>query len=261
MQIAIIGCGVIGSAFARHLAKHHLLAIYDADSHRSRALSLETNAFEAKTALEAIERSKMIILAVKPQNLEAIAPALGGKLESHQLLISVLMGTTLSKIRHFFPSPSIIRMMPNTPMVYQEGVIGIVDDPSITAENKKTVEEVFSNLGLIYWVPEEKIDALTALTASSPAYIFVLLEAMIDAGIYLGIPAADAKKLVIQTVQGSLEMFKKSGKSPSELKWEVTSPKGSTIGGILELERQNMRAGMMNTILAGYDKIKQSQQN
>jgi pyrroline-5-carboxylate reductase len=261
MQIAIIGCGVIGGTFARYLARHHSMTVYDKNSSSSHSLSLETNAFEAKNPLEAIDGADMIILAVKPQNLNNIAEKLHGKFKNHQLLVSVLMGTTLAKLRQFFSAPSIIRMMQNTPMIYREGVLGIVEDPSITSERKKMIEETFSDLGLIYWTSEEKIDAITALAASSPAYIFVLLEAMIDAGVYLGIPAIDARKLVIQALQGSLTMFKESGKNPSELKWEVTSPGGSTIEGIRELERQGMRAGMMNTILAGYEKIKKSQDN
>lgn len=258
MQIAIIGCGVIGGVFANRLAKHHTLAVYDKDHHRAHALSLETNAFAAKTMTEAIKGAAIVLLAVKPQNLHEIAQALEGKLESHQCLASVLMGVSQDKLRQLFPSLSIIRMMPNTPMIYGEGVLGIAEDPSITPETKKMIGDTFSEMGLLYWIPEEKIDALTALAASSPAYIFVLLEAMIDAGIYLGIPAPDAKKLVVQAIQGSLKMFAESGKSPSELKWEVTSPGGSTIEGILELERQGMRAGIMETILAGFNKIKKS---
>jgi len=255
MKISIIGCGVIGSTLAKHLAPRHALTLYDKEHCRAKELAACTNTVATENPIDAIKESEIVILAVKPQFLHEVADELAHHFQQDQLLISVLMGTPLAKLRECFPAPSLLRIMPNTPMIYGAGVIGIVNDHSMNQKQKEMIEDLFSALGLITWVSEEKIDAITALASSTPAYLFILIEAMIDAGIYLGFPSSEAQKLVLQTVEGSLKMLLQSGKSPSELKWEVASPGGSTIGGILELEKQGIRGAMMQTILAGFDKI------
>lgn len=256
MKISIIGCGVIGSAFAKYLAKSHTVTLYDLNPDKSKSLASEISAEIANNPEEALRQAEVIVLAIKPQTLIDAAHGLGPLLKKHHLLISVLMGTSLENLQEFFQEPTIFRVMPNLSIRHQKGVLGIVSHPEMSLQHKQLLEDLFEGMGLIHWTKEEKIDALTALTASSPAYFFIIIESMIDAAVYLGFTAQDARKLVIQTFEGALDTLKESNKSTTELKWEVTSPGGNSIGGIVELERQGLRSVIIQTVLAGFKNIK-----
>jgi pyrroline-5-carboxylate reductase len=256
MEITVIGCGVIGGTIAKHFAAHHSLTLYDKHQDHAKQLADELQASFTQDPQTAVEKAELIVLAVKPQHLDEVSSLFKQAIRKGQTLVSVLMGTSLDALRKHFPHPTLIRLMPNTPMLYHKGVLAFVETSSTSPEQKQLIDSLFSGLGAIYWVPEDKIDAITALASSSPAYIFTLIEAMIDAAVYMGISASDGKNLVLQALEGSIEIAKASGKSPSQLKWDVASPAGSTISGILELERQGMRGAMMQTILAGYNRIK-----
>ena len=147
-------------------------------------------------------------------------------------------------------------MMPNLPLVYGMGVIGLSSSNKIKNEDKEHLTKMFGSLGKIYWLPEEKIDALTALAGSGPAFFLVMVEAMIDAGIAMGFTAADAQGLIYQMLRGSLTLLEQTSKHPGELKWQIASPQGTTIAGLKRLEELALRGGIMNTFLAAYDRAK-----
>lgn len=147
--------------------------------------------------------------------------------------------------------------MPNLAMCYGAGVIGIVDSPNLPLSLKDELEKLLAPLGWIYWLKESKIDALTSLTGSGPAFMLTLIEAMTEAGIAMGIQASDAQELILRMLQGCLTMMQKTGKHPGELKWQIASPNGTTMAGLRVLEREHVRSGLIETFLAAYQRAQE----
>ncbi len=259
MKIAIIGCGVMGTAFARQFAKKEKLFLCDHSFRQAQSLAKELNAKAYKTVQEAAENADLIFLAIKPADLPPLIKTLGAILTKKQLVVSILAGTTLETLKKGFSKSPILRMIPNLAITCQAGVLGLVEDPLITAALRKKIERLFSGLGLIVWLPESKIDALTSFAGSGPAFIFVLVEAMIDSGVFLGFSHQEAKEFALKTIQGSIELLQKTGKTPSELKWQVTSPKGTTIAGIKALEKAGFRNAIISAFVAAYQRAKEMQ--
>lgn len=254
MHIAIIGCGNMGTGLAEQLSSSHQLYLHDRDWNRTQELAQKINGKAYQTALEAIEQAQFILLAIKPQNLKELAPLIAPHLRAGQVLISLLAGTPLSVLRHYFPDPLLVRMMPNLAICYGGGVIGLVESPDLSIELKKELYHLLSPLGLIYWLKESLVDALTSLTSSGPAYIFTLIEAMIEAGVVMGFQAKDAQELILQMLQGCVTLLKETGQHPAELKWQIASPGGTTIAGLRVLEKENVRSGLIETFLAAYQR-------
>ncbi len=191
-----------------------------------------------------------MIFAVKPQNLEEVAALVKEDLRKDQVVVSLLAGVSLEILQKCFATANIVRMMPNLAVIYGEGVIGLTSTQGIDERLTKT----FEPLGKVYWLAEEKMNALTALTGSGPAFFYVMIEAMIEAGIAMGFPAKDAQELIHQMLQGSLTLLEKSAKHPGELRWQIASPQGTTIAGLKKLEECALRGGIINTFLAAYER-------
>lgn len=255
-QIAIIGCGNMGKALAQRLSPTHKLFLYDHNKEKAKFLEQQGYGKACKDILEALFSSEITILAVKPQNLAQLAESIKEKLRDPQMVVSLLAGTTIETLRHYFPAVKIVRMMPNLPLIYGEGVIGLSLSKKLTNEDEEQLKKIFGSLGKIYWLEEEKIDALTALTGSGPAFLFPIVEAMIDAGIAMGFSASEAQSLIYQMLRGSLALLEQTGKHPGELKWQIASPEGTTIAGLKRLEELALRGGIINTFLAAYDRAK-----
>ncbi|HSX03343.1 MAG TPA: pyrroline-5-carboxylate reductase [Rhabdochlamydiaceae bacterium] len=257
MNIAIIGCGVMGAAFARHFAKKEQLLLCDRQIETAESLAKELGAKACKSAKEAAQQADLIFLAMKPADLSAVVKELNAVLTKNHLVVSILAGTTLETLKKGFPHTPILRMIPNLAITCEVGVLGLVEDSLINPALRKKIEKLFSGLGLIVWLPESKIDALTALAGSGPAFIFVLVEAMIDSGVLLGFSHQEAREFALKTIQGSIELLQKTGKTPSELKWQVASPKGTTIAGIKALEKAGFRNAIMSAFSAAYERAKE----
>jgi pyrroline-5-carboxylate reductase len=259
MKIGIIGCGVIGSGFATHFSKQHSLLLYDIDKNSSTALanSLGPKAEVAQSLKDLTTGTAVTMLAVKPQCLNDVGEALSSGIHVDHLFISTLAGVTVERLKQHFSSVPILRIMPNIACFHHQGVIALVEDAKISEKAQKTAEELFEGLGISLWVPEKNVDAITALSGSGPAYVFVLIEAMVDAGINMGLTPTVSKDLVLQTIQGAVTMTLETGKHPGELKWQVSSPSGTTIAGLQEMEKRSVRAGMMETIMAAFRRAKE----
>lgn len=257
MRIAIIGCGNMGTALARRLSKDHQLVLHDRDPVWTEGLAKEIYAQACQHIRDVVHEADIVILAVKPEHLQEVADQIAPALESKQILVSLLAGIPLDDLKSFFPSAKLVRMMPNIAAGYGEGVIGLAASEKIDGELKGELGKTFQPLGKIYWLNEEKMNALTSLTGSGPAFVFVMIESMIEAGIAMGFSAADAKQLVMHMIEGSLTVMKETKKHPSELKWQIASPSGTTIEGLIQLEDDGLRRAILNTFLASYHRAEE----
>ena len=255
MKIAIIGCGNMGSALARHLslAKGASLIVCDRGKEKGAALAKEIGAQFIEHPSDAIKQADWVILAIKPKDLAHLAPQL--ELTEKQTLFSVLSGATLATLEKLFNKPSIIRMMPNTAVSIGKGIIGFAEGEGISEQQKQEIEKMFSSLGVLYWIPENKMDAFAALAASSPAFGFLIMEAMMDAGVSLGFSAQQSKEIVISMFEGCVGLLKASPhKHPADLKLQITSPGGTTIEGIYALEAGGVRKAIFDAMTATHQK-------
>lgn len=254
MKITIMGCGNMGKGLAPRLSEANQLFFYDRNFEKSQALEKEGLGKSCKELKDAIQSCAVLILAVKPMNVEEAAGQIAQYLHAGQTVISILAGTPIATLKKLFPATPIVRMMPNLAVIYGEGVMGVSVEEGIPEEQKRMLTSLLEPLGKIYWLPESKINALTALTGSGPAFFYTMLEAMIDAGVTMGFSADESQDMVQNMLQGSLTLLQKTGKHPGELKRQITSPGGTTIAGLNRLEEMGVRAGIINTFLACYER-------
>lgn len=257
MHIGLIGCGNMGSALAELLSPFHQMLLHDRDWHWTQQLAHQIKGEAFQALPEMIEKAQVLFLAIKPQNLKEIVPKIHSHLRKDHILISMLAGTPLSILKEEFPDPIIVRMMPNLAIRYGAGVVGIVESQDLSLSLKDELQKLLTPLGSIYWIKESQIDALTSLTGSGPAFIFALIEAMTEAGMAMGIQAAEAQELILQMLHGSLIMLEKSGKHPAELTRQIASPNGTTIAGLRVLEKGQVRSGLIETFLAAYKRAQE----
>jgi pyrroline-5-carboxylate reductase len=253
MRMSIIGCGNMGYAIAQRLSETHQLYFYDRHPEKTAELEQKGYGIACHTIKDAIEQAELVILAIKPHNVKEASQSIAERLKEKQILVSLLSGTTINALKDLFPEVRVVRMMPNLPIIYGEGVIGLSAEEDLPANIKEMLTQAFEPLGMLYWLPEAKINALTALTGSGPAFFYTMVEAMVDAGIAMGFTAPHAQDLLCQMMQGSIALLEKSSKHPGELKWQITSPQGTTIAGLKTLEENAVRAGIMNTFLSAYE--------
>lgn len=244
----------MGSGVAIRLSEANQVFLYDHKSEKAELLAKKGYGKAYQKIDEALSESEMIILAVKPDNIKEAGELIKNHLRDDQMVVSLLSGITIETLQSYFPNVKVIRMMPNLAVIYGEGVVGLSSNEKLENEEKDHLTKTFSPLGKIHWMAEEKINALTALAGSGPGFMFAIVEAMIDSGIAMGFNSKDSKNLVCQMLRGSLTLLEQTGKHPGELKWQVTSPKGTTIAGLKKLEESAIRGGVMNTFLSAYDR-------
>lgn len=254
MKIAVIGCGNMGSAFARHFAKNHCVLLCDRNLPKTQALAKEIKALFEEEVSVAIREADVVLLGFKPKDLSAFAKKGAVSFTEGKILISILAGTPLSLLKKHFPKPTLVRTMPNLALVFGQGVIGVVDDGHFSPEQKQQIDSLFEGMGLIAWMPEEKIDALTALSGSGIGFVLVMIEAMIDGGVHLGFTAKESREIVLKTMEGAVALMKESGKHPAELKLQIASPGGTTIAGLKAMEEEGVRSGIVHALVACYEK-------
>ena len=204
---------------------------------------------------EAIDGAGLVFLAVKPQSLPYVLPALKGNLADGQTVVSIVAGATMGALTSGLGHHAVIRVMPNTPAQIGAGMSVWTASPQTPQSAVDATRDVVATLGAQLQVDDEKIiDMATALSASGPAYVFMFIEALIDAGVYLGMTRDVARTLALQTVLGSARLVEETGRHPAELKDMVTSPGGTTIEAVLSLERSGFRAGVIEAVVAAYQK-------
>ncbi len=207
---------------------------------------------------EAVKNADIVLLAVKPQVMDLVLEELKAAVQAHHLVISIAAGVTIKRLQALLGQDKrIIRVMPNTPALVLEGAAGISKGDNATQEDLDTALYIFNAIGKAVEVPESLMDAVTGLSGSGPAYCFQFIEALIQAGIREGLPQPIASTLAIQTVIGSAKMCEKTQRHPIELLSMVTSPGGTTIQGVYQLERSGFSGIVMDAVNAATRRSKE----
>ena len=223
----------------------------------NRESELKVTTYSDNTSL--LSNSDIIFFAVKPQVLSSVCLELKGVVKSKHLFVSIVAGIRSSDINRWLGGNfALIRTMPNTPALFQSGVTGLFANEVVDNEQKSLVESILSSVGECFWVNEEKlIDAITAISGSGPAYFFLLMESMKQAGMALGLDEETANSLSIQTAYGASLMANKTGKDSRTLRAEVTSPNGTTQSAIESFQDQNFEGIVANATRAAYDRARE----
>ncbi|WP_067497999.1 pyrroline-5-carboxylate reductase [Actinoplanes sp. TFC3] len=206
----------------------------------------------------AVAEADVLAIAVKPQDAGTLLDEIGAEVPAGKLLISLCAGLPTSFFAARLPEGTpVVRVMTNTPALVDQAMTAISAGPHATGEHLAIAEQMFQPLGSTVRVPESQQDAVTALSGSGPAYFYLLVEAMIDAGILLGLPRQVAHELIVQTAIGSAVMLRDSGEHPVKLREAVTSPAGTTISAIRELENHGVRAALLAALEAARDRARE----
>jgi pyrroline-5-carboxylate reductase len=259
--IAVIGTGKIGEVLLSGLLRagwpvERLLATA---RRAERAAELrERYGVEVVDNDTAVDRADVLAIAVKPQDAEALMADLGPRVPAEKLVVSLCAGLPTSFFAKWLPDGTpVVRVMTNTPALVDEAMTAISAGTHATGDHLALAEEMFRPLGTTIRVPESQQDAVTALSGSGPAYFYYLVEAMTDAGILLGLPRQVAHDLIVQTAIGSAIMLRDSGEHPVKLREAVTSPAGTTINAIRELENHRVRAALLAALEAARDRARE----
>jgi len=259
--IAVIGAGKIGELVLSGLLRagwpvERLLATVRRPE-RGAQLA-ERYGIRIVDNLTAVDEADVLAIAVKPQDAGWLLDDIGGKVPVDKLVVSLCAGLPTSFFSRRLPEGTpVVRVMTNTPALVDQAMTAISAGAHATAEHLALTEEMFRPLGVTVRVPESQQDAVTALSGSGPAYFYLLVEAMIDAGILLGLPRQIAHELIVQTAIGSATMLRDSGEHPVKLREAVTSPAGTTISAIRELENHGVRAALLAALEAARDRARE----
>ncbi|MBN2808158.1 MAG: pyrroline-5-carboxylate reductase [Deltaproteobacteria bacterium] len=244
-RIGIIGSGNMGKAIIKGLqstGQKPTITAWDALDKNQKLLKEELGVSVPQNNRELVTDSDIIILAVKPQVIDPVMTEIATALTETKLLISIAAGVPCRRLENALSTPvPTVRVMPNTPALINRGISAIAAGTHAGAQHLETTRNIFTCLGETALVPESAMDMVTAVSGSGPAYVFLVIEALLDAAVGLGLARDLARKLIIETVLGSTELLKESGKHPMELKDMVTSPGGTTIAGLAELEKNGLR--------------------
>ncbi len=257
-MIAILGAGKMGEALLSGVlraGRRPAELMVTARREERGALLHERYGVEVTSNAEAAKRAETLILAVKPQDMAVLLQDVAPHMPAGRLVISIAAGIPASFMESRLPPGiPVVRVMSNTPVHVDEAMSVISAGSHAGEEHLKRTEELLAPVGKVLRIPESLQDAATALSGSGPAYFYYLVEAMVDAGILLGMPRAAALEMVIQSAVGAAVMLRDSGEHPVLLREAVTSPAGTTINAIRELERHGVRAAVIEAIESARDR-------
>jgi pyrroline-5-carboxylate reductase len=261
MKISFIGGGTMGEAMiksllAKGVASPDDVTVSDVSEARRGLLKERYGVKVTADNHEAVDDAQVVVLAVKPQELGKVLGELKG-LSAQQLVLSIVAGANLDKLGQGLGHSCLVRAMPNMPAQIGEGMTVWTATAVVNQQQKEMAQSILAALGDEIYVSSEKyIDMATALSGSGPAYVFLVIEALVDAGVHIGLPRDMAEKLVTKTVLGSTRAVEAMGKHPAELRNMVTSPGGTTTEGLLQLETGGLRSLLLKTVIAAYNKAK-----
>jgi pyrroline-5-carboxylate reductase len=262
LTIGFLGAGKMAAALARGFIHAGLVGPKDIiagdplDGARGRFVE-ETGSEATKSNADVLKFANVLILAVKPGHVAGVLAELRGEFTNGHLLISIAAGVTLAKLEGALPTGAhIIRVMPNTPALVGAGASAFALGKNATATDGELAKKLLSAVGVAFQVRESLLDAVTGLSGSGPAYVYSFTEALSDGGMAAGLPPDMALRLAAQTVLGAAKMVLETGQHPSVLRDMVTSPGGTTIEGLRELEKGQLRGVVMNAVRAATEKSK-----
>lgn len=203
----------------------------------------------------AASQAKVIVLSVKPQRLSAVLKGLKGHIPTDALVLSIVAGASIEKISKGLEHLAIVRSMPNTPGQIGEGITVWTASQAVTSEQREQARQILSALGEEIFVEDESfLDMATALSGTGPAYVFLFMEALIDAGVHLGFPRRIAEQLVVQTLKGAVAYYQQAGRHPATLRNQVTSPGGTSAEALYYLEKAGFRTAISRAVWAAYQR-------
>lgn len=255
-RLGVIGVGKMGSALIRGILKARVLSpdkitAGDIDPDLLSALKKETDIKTTSNNLEVVKSAEIVLLALKPDMIRPVLMEVKGHLTEEHLLVSIAAGVPIKVIEEVAGTEMrIIRVMPNTPALIGQGAAAFSPGKKATREDVEDVKAILEAVGLAVELSEKHLDAVTGLSGSGPAFVFMVIEALADGGVKMGLPRAVAMQLAAQTVLGAAKLVLETKKHPGELKDQVASPGGTTIAGIAALERAGLRAAFIEAVEA-----------
>jgi pyrroline-5-carboxylate reductase len=261
--IGFLGAGKMATALARGLVQarlvpaHRILASDLAEPARRTFTEAIPGARLADTNRELARQAAVLVLAVKPDQVEGALSEVQPLFTGRHLLVSIAAGVTLARLQAALGEQArIVRVMPNTPALVAAAACGYALGPTATPQDAKLVEQLLGAVGTVFQVKESLLDAVTGLSGSGPAYAFLMIEALSDGGVAVGLARETATRLAAQTLLGSARMVLETGLHPGLLKDMVTSPGGTTIEGLHELEKGGVRSALINAVRAATTKAR-----
>ena len=255
-ELGIIGVGNMGGAIVRGAIKSGLIApksiiIYERNKEKVRDI-LQRGVSYASSEEELVSKSKRLLIAIRPQGFEELGNKIKDKLEKDTLIISIAAGVSIAAMKDIFgEDKKYIRVMSNTPATIGEGMTAISPEKGLDSESTDFAFNLFESVGKVIVLDESKIASFTGFVGCMPAYLFMLIESASDAAVSHGFSRAEIYQLMSQVMLGSAKLVQESGKHPAELKDEVTSPGGSTIKGVLVLEKAGFRNAIIEAVHEG----------
>lgn len=260
MKVAFIGSGVMGEAMIKGLLNKGLIApeqIVAADPRAERVAELQA-AYGLRGTTDnhqAAENADILVLSVKPQVLAHVMPEVRRGAHAAKLVLSIIAGARIKTIADGVANTNVVRAMPNTPAQIGQGITVWTATPEVEPQQRAQAEALLGALGEQIYVDDERyLDMATALSGTGPAYIFLFMEALIDAGVHMGFSRRDAERLVLQTMRGSVEYAAQSGLHPAELRNQVTSPGGTSAEAIYHLEKGGLRTVISRSVWAAFQR-------
>lgn len=260
MNISFIGGGIMAEAIIRgilgaNIASSRDISVSDPIKLRRQYLSETYDVSTYSSNADVISRSELVILSIKPQNLKEVVWEIKSSLSSKNTIVSIIAGASMQSLCKELEHNKVIRLMPNTPAQIGQGITVWTSSTEVSEREIESTRKILKTLGDEIYVTEEKyIDMATALSASGPAYVFMFIESLIDAGVYLGMSREMSRKLAIETILGSTKLLKSSGNHPATLRDMVTSPGGTTAEGLLALEQGLFKSSVMSAVISAFNK-------
>ncbi|WP_182112139.1 pyrroline-5-carboxylate reductase [Actinotalea sp. JY-7876] len=258
-RVAVLGGGVMGEAIVGAVLRAGVdvedVAVSERYAARATELSERYGVRAADSAGKVASRADVVVVAVKPVDVEAALAEIGPRLRAGTVVVSVAAGLPISFYEERLPAGTpVVRVMPNTPATVGEGASGISAGTAATDDHLAVVERLLAATGLVLRVPERLLDAVTAISGSGPAYVFYLVDALAEAGVLLGLTRAQALELAVATFRGAATMLAETGEHPVVLRERVSSPGGTTVAGLRELDAHGARAAVLAAAQAAHDR-------
>jgi pyrroline-5-carboxylate reductase len=261
MTIALLGAGVMGSTLLAALVRsgHDPADLVVADKSQERAVQVaEKHGARAARADEAAGAADVVVLAVKPQDMAELIEQIHDAVRPGTLVVSIAAAITTDFLERRLPAgTSVVRVMPNTPALVDQGMSGMSPGSHCSPEQLEQARALMASVGRVIVLDESHQDAVTAISGSGPAYIFYVVEAMIEAGVLLGLPRDTATELVVQTLYGAATMIRETGAHPTVLREQVSSPGGTSVSALRALEDHKVRAAFLTAMEAAATRSRQ----